>query len=163
LLLLALVVLFFLQPLEVSISVVWLIGLYWFIGGIMKLIALFFDASHWGFRLLSALLSLLAGAWIMFPDSGAESLTRTMTVLDVTALIWGVGAVLAGGFGLAAAIRAKSALEALFPVVELLLGVYLLTNLFTTALYVPYVYAIGAGLAAATLIAAGLNARSSIS
>ncbi|MDR1412856.1 MAG: DUF308 domain-containing protein [Actinomycetes bacterium] len=158
-LLLALVVLFVLQPLQVAISAVWMLGFFWFVGGVTKLVSLFFDAHHWGWKLVSALLSLVVGAWIVFPDSQAQQLLATAAVFDAVAFIWGALGVLSGATWLAAAIRARSWLEALAPIVEVLLGAYLIANLFTAALFVPYVYAICAAVTGIFLIVAALSAR----
>jgi uncharacterized membrane protein HdeD (DUF308 family) len=83
------------------------LGIWWFIGGIIDLITLFFDRTAWGWRLFSGILGIIAGliiirhpAWasLLVPATLAWLLGIFGVVIGIMALIrafqgegWGVG------------------------------------------------------------------------
>jgi uncharacterized membrane protein HdeD (DUF308 family) len=83
------------------------LGIWWFIGGIIDLITLFFDRTAWGWRLFSGILGIIAGliiirhpywASVLVPATLAWLLGIFGVVIGIMALIrafqgegWGVG------------------------------------------------------------------------
>jgi uncharacterized membrane protein HdeD (DUF308 family) len=83
------------------------LGIWWFIGGIIDLITLFFDRTAWGWRLFSGILGIIAGliiirhpywAALLVPATLAWLLGIFGVVIGIMALIrafqgegWGVG------------------------------------------------------------------------
>jgi len=83
------------------------LGIWWFIGGIIDLITIFFDKTAWGWRLFSGILGIIAGliiirhpmwAALLVPATLAWLLGILGVVIGIMALIrafqgegWGVG------------------------------------------------------------------------
>ncbi len=83
------------------------LGIWWFIGGIIDLITIFFDKTAWGWRLFSGILGIIAGliiirhpmwASLLVPATLAWLLGILGVVIGIMALIrafqgegWGVG------------------------------------------------------------------------
>src|SRR5215469_11143318 len=72
------------------------LGIWWFIGGIIDLITLFFDRTAWGWRLFSGILGIIAGliiirhpmwAALLVPASLAWLLGIFGVVIGIMALI----------------------------------------------------------------------------
>src|SRR4051794_16325648 len=46
-------------------TLVLFLGIWWFIGGIFDLVSIFMDRSHWGWKLFSGILGIIAGLAIV--------------------------------------------------------------------------------------------------
>lgn len=160
----ALALMFFLHPLVSITGVVWVFGLYWLIGGILKFIGLFFDQTQSLWKFISALLSIIVGAWIVFPGSGAYGLLEGAVRNDIAftgalSFVWVFGGILIGISTIMAGNNVKSWPDMLVGVVEVILGLYLVFNIFIVAALVPYIFGSIALLGGIFAIIAAFKAR----
>ena len=57
--------LFLTAPAATLVSLVFFLGIYWLIGGIMDIVGIFINKTAWGWKLFSGLIGILAGVLIM--------------------------------------------------------------------------------------------------
>jgi uncharacterized membrane protein HdeD (DUF308 family) len=102
-------ILLFTDTEQTVFTLVLFVGIWWFIGGMIDLITLFFDRTKWGWRLFSGILGIIAGLLIIrHPMWAAVLVPATLSwvigflgiVIGVMALIraftgegWGAGIV----------------------------------------------------------------------
>jgi len=158
--LLALATFFFINPVSTTLTFVWVVGLFWLIGGIMKLISLFFERTLWGWRLVGGALGVVVGAWLVFPGSVADAAGNALALSTAIALLVSIGGIISGVTSLITAFSFKSVWDGVFGGLEILLGIIILFNLFVAAFIVPLVLAIFAVVAGIWAIIVGLKARS---
>jgi uncharacterized membrane protein HdeD (DUF308 family) len=100
-------ILLFTDTEQTVFTLVLFLGIWWFIGGIIDLIMLFFDRRKWGWRLVSGILGIIAGlviirhpmwAAVLVPATLAWILGFVGIIIGVMALIqafqgagWGAG------------------------------------------------------------------------
>ena len=48
------------NPAKTSVILVQVVGLYWFVAGIFKIISIFMDSSLWGWKLVAGILGIIA-------------------------------------------------------------------------------------------------------
>jgi uncharacterized membrane protein HdeD (DUF308 family) len=126
---------FLAAPGATLVALMTFLGFYWLIGGVLSLVRMFADRSvPWIWSLLSGVVGVLAGIFVLrHPMLAAVSApTVLVIVLGVEGLIIGVldiaGGIKGGGFGLI-----------LFGLINILVGLVLLSSPLTAALAVPFV------------------------
>jgi uncharacterized membrane protein HdeD (DUF308 family) len=77
---------------ETYTLLVWFLGVYWVVAGILDLVHMFTDHTAWGWKLFTGIVSILAGGWIlMYPVAAALTLPRIFVlVLGIWGLMYGV-------------------------------------------------------------------------
>lgn len=160
----ALALMFFFHPFFTTSGVVWAIGLYWLLGGILKFIGLFLDQTQSLWKFLSAFLSIIVGAWIIFPSSGAYGLLESALINDITftgalSFVWVFGGILVGLSTVLAGYNVKSWPDILVGAIEIILGLYLVFNIFIVAALIPYVFGCVSLLGGVFAIIAAFKAR----
>jgi uncharacterized membrane protein HdeD (DUF308 family) len=129
------------HPAETSIWIAWLIGVYWFIGGIVKLCTLFVDRTMWGWKLFAGILGILAGLVVL------DAMSRTPLLATVglaTIYVWvlGIQGIIYGGIELVMAFKGGGWGVGILGVVSILFGAFLLKNPFPASLALPWVFAV---------------------
>jgi uncharacterized membrane protein HdeD (DUF308 family) len=121
-----------------TLVLVQIMAWFWFLGGILNLVMIFFDSRQWGWKLIMGIIGIVAGLWIIKnPIQGAVStLVAIVIVLGVQALLYGTMLVIAffgaGGWG-----------SLILGIVSIILGFLLLfNNVLLTSLAVPWVFGI---------------------
>jgi len=71
---------------------VFVLGFYWLVLGIMDIVRIFSDSKGWGWKLLMGIISIIAGGYIlMYPTLAAVVLPQTFVlVLGIWGLIYGI-------------------------------------------------------------------------
>lgn len=151
--------LFFFFPVATATGAVWIVGFFWLTGGLFKLAGLFFDQTHWGYKLFGGFLSVVVGSWIVFPSSGADALLNNIAVFSAVALVWGLMGFMVGVTTLLASFRVKNFAEGAVGVLELIFSLIILSSLFSAAMAVPVVYAVFALVAGVASVYAGFSVR----
>jgi uncharacterized membrane protein HdeD (DUF308 family) len=98
-------VLFFTNPLRTANFVVMFIAIYWLVTGVISLVRLFTDRSHWGWKLFSGILGILAGLILLQnPVEGTVIFGVTVIILlAIQGIIMGIAQLIeafqGGGWG----------------------------------------------------------------
>jgi len=138
---------FLFHPLAAITSAVWIIGIFWFVSGLITLVMLMYNTDQWLLKLVSGLLSLIVGGWIAFPGGAIEAVGRAFAFKGAVALLWGIGALIIGLAMLIEGFATKSWSDAVLGAFQILFGALIVSNLFSASLAVPYVFGILALLA----------------
>src|SRR5262249_25411515 len=130
-----------------------ILGWYWLIDGIIRLVSLFINRSGWGWKLLMGILGIILGvAVIQHPLWSA--------VLVPTTLVWVVGfiGIAIGILQMIAAVRGAGWGAGLLGVCSVMLGLILVMNPLQGVLALPYLLgfaALAGGIVAPVLALAG--------
>lgn len=114
-----------------------LIGLWWLIEGLFKILSIFIDKSNWGWKLFSGALGLLAGLLVLnFPLVGGA------IYFSVMVIIMGIIGLLFGLIGVVAAFQGGGWKSALFGVVSAIIGLLLIFNALVSAQILLWIFAV---------------------
>jgi uncharacterized membrane protein HdeD (DUF308 family) len=123
-------------PGETLVALVTFLGFYWLITGVLALVQVFVDRSvPWIWSLLSGLLGVAAGIIVL-----KHPLLAALTVPTLIVIILGVEALIMAGVQIIAGFKGGGIGSFILGVVNLLLGLLLLSSPATTALAVPLVF-----------------------
>jgi len=145
-LLLGLAIGFLFHPLAVTVGTVWIIGIFWLVGGIATLLALFVNKEQWGWKLVSGLLSVVVGTWIAFPNSFEQALDNTFRLKTAAAIVWGAFAFVAGVASLIEGFKTKAWGDVALGAFQVFFGIIIMTNLLAAANALPIIVAFIAGI-----------------
>lgn len=123
-------------PYKTSVSIVWVLGLYWLIRGIIDLVSLIWDRRMWGWKVFAGILGIIAGYIVL-----QQPLTSTVLIGNL--FIWMLGFI--GIFiGISSLIRGFQGAgfgTVVLGAIEIILGILLLVNSGTFASWLPYAMA----------------------
>jgi uncharacterized membrane protein HdeD (DUF308 family) len=125
---------FFTQPLSTSASVVFVLGLYWLISGIMNFVRLLWDRSMWGWKIFAGILGLIAGYVVI-----TNPLASTATVGVFTVYLLAFAGIFIGISDLIQAFRGGGWGIGIMGVISIVIGVWLLFNGLSAMMALPYV------------------------
>ena len=138
-------ILLFTNPATTLISLAFVLGIFWIVGGIADIIGAFTGRGgnrHWFWQLLSGIIGVIVGfLFVSQPVVGAVALPFTMT------LLLGIGAITSGIFNIIGAIMMRKEISGeiwmiIWGVVSILLGFWILSNLGVASVAYVYVAAI---------------------
>jgi uncharacterized membrane protein HdeD (DUF308 family) len=127
-------------------TLVLFLGIWWFIGGILDLVSLFIDRTHWGWKLFSGILGIIAGAIIIRHPMWAA-------VLVPATLVWVIGifGIIIGAIELLRAFQGAGWGAGILGVASIILGIILVSAdvgvAVQTAIVAGSIWAIIAGIA----------------
>lgn len=136
-------------------TLVMFLGVYWLIGGIFDLVSLFADQAHWGWRLFSGIIGILAGLVIV-----RHPLWATIMVPATLAWVLGAFGIAIGIVALYRAVTGAGWGAAIIGAISLLFGVILLVNPLFSAVVLVYAAATAAIVGGVGSIMWGLWLRS---
>ena len=123
-------------PAKAFTTLVFFLGFWWLFDGIFDIVSMFIDHSRWGWKLFMGIIGILAGLFlIQAPLQGALVLAPTFVIIiGFMGLMYGVlgliNAFQGGGWG-----------AGIMGVISILLGLFLLFNVWAVALAIPWVFA----------------------
>ena len=118
------------------IALITFLGFYWLITGVLSLVQMFVDRSiPWIWSLLSGILGIAAGILVL-----RHPLLAAVTVPTIIVIVLGVEALIMGFVNLIAGFKGGGVASFLFGIVNILIGLLLLSSPATTALAVPFVF-----------------------
>jgi uncharacterized membrane protein HdeD (DUF308 family) len=124
-------------PVKAFTTLVFFIGIWWFIDGIFNIVAMFIDHSNWGWKLFMGIIGIIAGLFLMqSPLQGALVLAPTIIIM------FGFLGLMYGVIGLINAFQGAGWGAGIMGVISILLGMYLLFNVWAAALALPWVFGV---------------------
>ena len=135
------------NPTATLVTLVIFLGVYWFIGGIFELVSLFIDRTHFGWKLVSGILGILAGIVIVQNPLWSA-------ILVPATLVWvlGIFGIIIGAIELFRAFQGAGWGVGILGVISIILGLILMVvnPLVATIVlvYIAAIWAIIGGIAA---------------
>ena len=105
------------------VFLVWLLGIYLLVAGVIRIVGLFSDSSSWGWKLAAGILCLIAGLAILSNPLWSTTLASTWLVILV-----GFLAMLQGAAGLVVAFQGGGWGMGALSVLGILFGLFLVIN-----------------------------------
>jgi uncharacterized membrane protein HdeD (DUF308 family) len=122
------------------------LGIFWFVGGIFRIVSIFIDSSLWGWKLIGGALGILAGIVVL-----QHPLWSTLLVPAIYVLILGIQGLISGGISLVLAFRGGGWGAAILGALSIVLSLVLLFNVWIGVALLPYILGavgiVGGGLA----------------
>lgn len=123
-----------------------ILAIYWLISGILEIVSIFLDRSAWGLKLIAGIIGIWAGMFIInHPIGGALAFGFAVVV------IVGIQALLMGVVNIVQALRGAGWGIGLLGVINIILGIILLSNAAIAVVMLPWIlggFAIVGGIAA---------------
>lgn len=116
-------ILLFTQTAATLALVMLLVGLTWFIQGIVTLLAIFIDKQAWGWKLFGGVIGVAAGLLVL-----QNPLASTVAVPAVIAILLGVFGLMIGISALIAAFQGEGWGVGIFGAVSMVIGLLLMFN-----------------------------------
>jgi len=116
-------ILLLVNPAKTAIALAWVLGLYWFVQGILILVAMFLDHSAWGWKLFMGALGILAGLVVM-----RHPIASALVVPSILVLLLGIQGLVSGGISLVLAFRGGGWGAGILGALSILFGVILILN-----------------------------------
>jgi uncharacterized membrane protein HdeD (DUF308 family) len=116
-------ILLLVNPAKTAIALAWVLGLYWFVHGILILVAMFLDHSAWGWKLFMGALGILAGLVVM-----RHPIASALVVPSILVLLLGIQGLVSGGISLVLAFRGGGWGAGILGALSILFGVILILN-----------------------------------
>ena len=109
------------NPATTTIIFIQVLGIYWLIAGIFKLISIFLDHSMWGWKLVAGILGIIAGIIIL-----QHPLWSTVVVGATLIIILGIQGIVFGGIGIYQAFKGAGWGTGILGVISIILGILLM-------------------------------------
>ncbi len=124
-----------LEPGATMVALVTLLGFYWLITGVLALVQVFVHRSiHWGWSLVTGIVGILAGLFVL-----RHPLLAALTVPTVFVLVLGAQGLILGLLEIFSGARGGGFGSVILGVINVLVGLFLLGRPVTAALAVPLV------------------------
>ncbi len=139
-------IMFLASPGITTVIFITFLGAYWFVGGIFSLASLAVDRTNMGWKVVLAILNLVAGIIVL-----AYPLYSTFFLLTFVIIVIGVWACITGGAHLYHAFTQKDAGNGILGIISLVFGILLLVFPLISAALLPFIagiFAIVIGIAA---------------
>ena len=121
-------------PLKTVVFLVQFLGIYWFVSGIFGIVSIFINHTHWGWKLFSGLLGILAGILIL-----QHPIWSTVLVPTTLVIILGIEGLIIGVVNLIHAFRGGGWGIGILGALSIVFGLILLANPLISATILPYV------------------------
>ncbi|MDD1696032.1 MAG: DUF308 domain-containing protein [Methanoregula sp.] len=127
--------LFLAYPYNTLLASIVFLGVYWFVGGIFTLFAAFMEPTDRGWKILIAIISIIAGLVIL-----AYPFYSFLLVPALFVILVGVWAVIVGGVKLYQGFAGKDAGAGILGVISIIFGLLLLVYPYVAAALIPYIF-----------------------
>ena len=126
------------NPFKMASVLVWAIGLYWLITGVIYLVSLIWDRRQWGWKLFGGIVGILAGYFLVTSPPLESTVAFGLAVI----LILAIQGIIMGIMGLIAAFQGGGWGAGILGVISIIIGFILLANPMITAAMLPWVVGI---------------------
>jgi uncharacterized membrane protein HdeD (DUF308 family) len=116
-------ILLLVNPAKTTIAFAWVLGLYWFVQGILVLVDMFLDHTAWGWKLFMGVLSILAGIVVM-----RHPIATAVVIPSVLILLLGIQGLIVGIISLVLAFKGGGWGVGIVGGLSILFGVILIAN-----------------------------------
>jgi uncharacterized membrane protein HdeD (DUF308 family) len=142
------------SPVETTIFLVQLLGIFWFLGGIFSILSLLVNRENMGLKLLSGLLGIIVGVLVfVYPYIPFAILALLVIILGITSIAYGI-------IRLVWAVKGGGWVMGIFAIIEVIIGILLLANPATGAVILPWVYGIVLIIGGIAALIGGIRMRS---
>ncbi|MCP4359312.1 MAG: HdeD family acid-resistance protein [Chloroflexi bacterium] len=144
--LLILGLMFLSSPVKTTAIATQVLGIYWLIAGIFKIISIFMDSIMWGLKLFAGILGIIAGIVVL-----NHPLLSPVLVGSAVVIILGVQGIIMGIVGIVQAFKGAGWGAGILGAVSLLFGILLLANIWVFTISLPWaigILALVGGIAA---------------
>jgi len=139
-------ILLFTHTAPTAVILAQILAIYWLIAGIMSIVSIFIDRSGWGLKLISGIIGIWAGLFIINNPIGG-----TLAFGLAVVLILGIQALLMGVVNILQAFRGAGWGIGLLGVINIIFGIILLNNALIATVMLPWIlggFAVVGGIAA---------------
>jgi uncharacterized membrane protein HdeD (DUF308 family) len=113
------------------------VGIYWFISGILGIVSIFIDSTAWGWKLIVGILGIIAGILVI-----QHPLWSTALVTATVVIILGIEGLIIGGINIVRAFRGAGWGVGILGALSIVFGIILLANTLIAAATLPIVLGI---------------------
>ena len=128
------------------------LGIFWLVGGIFRIVSIFIDTSLWGWKLVGGVLGILAGIVVL-----QHPLWSSVLVPAIYLIILGIQGLISGGVSLVLAFSGGGWGAGILGALSIVFGLVLLFNVWIGVAVLPYILGavgiVGGGLAIAVAFA----------
>jgi uncharacterized membrane protein HdeD (DUF308 family) len=125
------------DPRQTMVILIQVLGIYWFIAGIFKIVSIFIDSTMWGWKLFAGILGILAGIIIINHPLWSPVLVQATVVL-----LLGIDGIIIGIVSLVQAFKGGGWGIGILGVLSIIFGVILLANLWMATFALSWVVGI---------------------
>jgi uncharacterized membrane protein HdeD (DUF308 family) len=121
------------KPGMTTVIAVQIIGIYWLVGGVFKIISIFLDSSMWGWKLFAGIVGILAGIVIL-----QHPIWSPLVVGGTLVVILGIEGLIYGGISVFQAFKGAGWGVGILGVISILFGILLLANVWVFTFSLPW-------------------------
>jgi uncharacterized membrane protein HdeD (DUF308 family) len=110
------------------------LGIFWLVGGIFRIISIFIDNSLWGWKLIGGVFGILAGIVVL-----QHPLWSSVLVPAVYLVVLGIQGIILGGVSLVMAFRGEGWGVGILGALSIVLGLVLLFNVWIGVATLPFI------------------------
>ncbi len=125
------------RPAMATLVLVQVIGIYWFVAGIFRIVSIFIDSSQWGWKLFAGILGIIAGIIVI-----QHPLWSPLVVGSTLVIILGIEGIIIGVVSLIQAFQGGGWGAGILGGLSILFGIILLANVWVAAFSLPWVFGI---------------------
>jgi uncharacterized membrane protein HdeD (DUF308 family) len=125
------------KPGMTTTILVQIIGIYWFIAGILSVVSIFIDSSAWGWKLIIGILGIVAGLMII-----RHPLWSTVLVPTTLIIVLGIEGIIIGAVNIVRAFKGAGWGAGILGAMSIIFGILLVINPAMGALALPFVLGI---------------------
>lgn len=125
------------KPGMTTAILVQILGIYWFIAGILSIVGIFIDSSAWGWKLIVGILGIAAGIIII-----RHPLWSTILVPTTLIIVLGIQGLIIGVVNIVRAFKGAGWGAGILGALSIIFGILLLANPILGAIALPFVIGI---------------------
>ena len=125
------------NPGATTVVFVFMLGMYWLIAGLLKIVSIFLDHSMWGWKLFAGIIGIIAGILII-----QAPLWSSFIVGATLIIILGIQGLIFGAIGIYQAFKGAGWGTGILGAVSMIFGLYLLLNIGKATFVLPWVLGI---------------------
>ena len=110
------------------------LGIFWLVGGIFRIVSIFIDTTLWGWKLVGGVLGIVAGIVVL-----QHPLWSSVLVPAIYVIILGIQGLVLGGVNLVMAFRGEGWGIGILGALSIVFGLVLLFNVWIGVAVLPYI------------------------